>query len=114
LDSALQSQFALLRTELLQVVSNRIEEVARPLHEEVAKFKLLLACATESVERADLFTSRESSEHELSVVVDDVAVAVMASKEANEAIVDKAFGEMDLVGEECPFGCFSPWASPSL
>jgi hypothetical protein len=62
LDPALQSQFALLRTEILQLVAIRIEEVARPLREEAAKFKLLLACVTNSMGRADLFASYESYE----------------------------------------------------
>jgi hypothetical protein len=64
LDSSLQSQFAMLRTELLQMVVERIEEVSRPLLEEVATIKLLLARVTGSLE----CTSDESAEHESSVV----------------------------------------------
>jgi hypothetical protein len=42
-DSHLQCQFALLRLELAQLVANRVEEASRPLREEVASLKLLLA-----------------------------------------------------------------------
>lgn len=42
-DSTFQSRFALLRLELCQLVADRIEEVSRPLREEVATLKLLLA-----------------------------------------------------------------------
>jgi hypothetical protein len=48
------------------------------------------------------------------VVVDDDAVAAVASKTGDEAIDDTAHVESDMVGEEeCFFGCFSPRASPS-
>jgi hypothetical protein len=109
----LQSQLARVRAELLQLVADCIEEVARPLREEAAKLKLLLARVTESMERADLFASCELSGQESSVVVDDDAVVVMASKAADEAIDGKALGESDIVGEQCLFGCLSPQASPS-
>lgn len=66
LDSALHSQFVLLRTELVQHVDARVEEVARPLRDEVTKLKLLLARVTESVGHADLFASCESSRHDSS------------------------------------------------
>jgi hypothetical protein len=92
----------------------RVEEVARPLRDEVTNLKLLLARVTESVEHADLFVSCESSEHESHVVVDDDAVAAVASKTGDEAIDDTAHVESNMVGEEeCFFGCFSPRASPS-
>lgn len=42
-ESRLQCQFALLRLELVQLVSNHVEDVSRPLREEVASLKLLLA-----------------------------------------------------------------------
>lgn len=118
LDSALQSQFALLRMELLQLVADRIEEVSRPLREEVAAFKLLLAHVTDSLERADSFASCESTEQESCVLVDDDAVVEMTLKVGEEAIVGKAPEESTEVGEECIFGCFSPRArscpSPQL
>jgi hypothetical protein len=43
LDSLFQSQVALMRMELLQLVDVRVEEASRPLREEVAALKLLLA-----------------------------------------------------------------------
>jgi hypothetical protein len=39
-DFDLQAQFATLRTELLQLVADRIEEVSRPLRDEAAAMKL--------------------------------------------------------------------------
>jgi hypothetical protein len=54
----------MLRTELLQMVAKRIEEVYRPLLEEVAAIKLLLACVTGSFE----CTFDESAEQESFVV----------------------------------------------
>jgi hypothetical protein len=39
----LDSQFALMRMELLQLVDVHVKEASRPLHEEVAMLKLLLA-----------------------------------------------------------------------
>jgi hypothetical protein len=54
----------MLRTELLQMVVERIEEVSRPLLEEVAAIKLLLARVTGSLKR----TFDESVEQESFVV----------------------------------------------
>jgi hypothetical protein len=59
-----RSQFALLRTKLLERVADHIEEVAHPLREEASEFKLLLVLATESMERANLFACCEASEQE--------------------------------------------------
>jgi hypothetical protein len=42
-DSVFLSRFALMRMELLQLVDVRVEEASRPLREEVANLKLLLA-----------------------------------------------------------------------
>jgi hypothetical protein len=53
LESLLQCQFALLRMELSQLVADRIEEASRPLREEVASLKLLLARAGDSLELSD-------------------------------------------------------------
>jgi hypothetical protein len=53
--------------ELLQLVDVRVEEASRPLREEVANLKLLLAHVTGSLERA----SGESAEQESSVVEED-------------------------------------------
>jgi hypothetical protein len=107
LNSALQSQFALLRTELLLLVADRIEQVARPLHREMENFKLLFARVTDSGERAVLTVSCQSS-----VVVDDETIAMMASKASDEAVVDKAPRELDVVAEESFFSCFSPHVYP--
>jgi hypothetical protein len=41
----------------------------------------------------------------LSVVADDEAIVVMVSMAGDEVIVDKSWGELDVVGEECFFGC---------
>jgi hypothetical protein len=106
LDFTLQSKFSLLRREILQHVAIRNGEVARPLREEVTKFKLMLARVTESMGRAYL-----SFEHESSAVIDDDAVTLIASKASDESTDDKAPRELDMVGEECFFGCFSPRAS---
>jgi hypothetical protein len=50
LDSLLQSQVALMRMELLQLVDVHIEEACRPLREEVATLKLLLVRVGDSLE----------------------------------------------------------------
>jgi hypothetical protein len=50
LDSLLQSQVALVRMDLLQLVDVRVEEASRPLREEVAALKLLLARVGDSLE----------------------------------------------------------------
>lgn len=42
-DSRLQCQFGLMRVELAQLVANHVEEMSRPLREEMASLKLLLA-----------------------------------------------------------------------
>jgi hypothetical protein len=49
----LQAQFASLRTELLQLVADRIEEVTRPLRDEADAIKLWLSRAAGSWERAE-------------------------------------------------------------
>jgi hypothetical protein len=53
-DFDLQAQFASLRTELLQLVADRIEEVTRPLWDEAAAIKLWLARAVGSWERVEV------------------------------------------------------------
>jgi hypothetical protein len=45
--------FALLRLELAQLVANHVEDVSRPLSEEVASLKLLLASADVSLEEIE-------------------------------------------------------------
>jgi hypothetical protein len=103
LDSPLQSQFAMLRKELLQLVVDHIEEVSRPLREEVATIKLLLARVASSLDRTDLC----SSKRELSVVVDVDAGDEMTSEAADVAILCETLEETSVVGDDSSFGCFS-------
>jgi hypothetical protein len=49
-DSLFQSQVALVRMELLQLVDARVEEPSRPFREEVVALKLLLARVGDSLE----------------------------------------------------------------
>ena len=49
LNSVFQSQFALLRMELHRPIADSIEEASRPLREEVAALKLLLARAGDAL-----------------------------------------------------------------
>jgi hypothetical protein len=57
LDSLFQSQIALMRMELLQLAEARVEEASRPLREEVATLKLLLARVGDSLESSKACTS---------------------------------------------------------
>jgi hypothetical protein len=75
LDSAFQTQFALLCTELLQLVADRIEEVSHPLREQAETIKFLLA-RVGSLEHMDLFSSK-STKYELYVVIADDVVSKM-------------------------------------
>jgi hypothetical protein len=88
---------------------DRIEEVSRPLREEVATIKLLLARVTGSLECGDLGASCESSKQESSIVATDDEFET-ASKVGDEAIADKTLEESSTVEEECIYGCFSPHA----
>jgi hypothetical protein len=56
LDSLFQSQVALIRMELLQLVDVRVEEASRPLREEVAMLKLQLARVGDSREPTEACT----------------------------------------------------------
>jgi hypothetical protein len=56
-DSHLQCQFELVRMELAQLVANRVEDASRPLHEEVARLKLLLARIGVSLEPTEACSS---------------------------------------------------------
>ncbi|KAK1644447.1 hypothetical protein QYE76_062252 [Lolium multiflorum] len=56
-DSHLQCQFASLRLELAQLVANRVEEASRPLREEVASLKLLLASVGVPLEPTEVCSS---------------------------------------------------------
>jgi hypothetical protein len=57
LDSFFESQVALMRMELLQLVDVRVEEASQPLREEVAALKLLLARVGDSLETPKACTS---------------------------------------------------------
>jgi hypothetical protein len=83
--------------------------VSRPLPEEVATLKLLLADVAASLECADLCASCESIEQDSLMVVVDVDVVIeMTPKTDDEAIVGKALKDSAMVGKECIFVCFSP------
>ena len=94
LDSVFQSQFALLRMEFLQLVAVRIEEVARPLREEVATLKLLLAHVGVSLEPAKSCASRGLE---------------LAPASPLDSIEQKS----SVVEVEHLYGCFFPRGSPS-
>uniref|UniRef100_A0ACD5YZB1 Uncharacterized protein n=1 Tax=Avena sativa TaxID=4498 RepID=A0ACD5YZB1_AVESA len=85
LDSLFQSQVALMRLELIQLVDVRIEEATRPLPEEVATLKQLLSRDGVSLESTEA--------HYL-------------------APLDSAKQKSSVVEEEHLFGCFSPRGSP--
>jgi hypothetical protein len=70
--------------ELVQLVADRIEEASRPLREEVASLKLLLARVGDSLELSDACASGGQSTEQKSSVVE----------------------------EEHLFGCFSPRGNP--
>jgi hypothetical protein len=57
LDSLLQSQIALMRMELHQLVDVHVEEACRPLRKEVATLKLLLARVGDSLDPTEACTS---------------------------------------------------------
>jgi hypothetical protein len=57
LESLFQSQVALMRMELLQLVDVRVEEASRPLRAELEMLKLLLARAGDSSEPTKACTS---------------------------------------------------------
>jgi hypothetical protein len=59
LDSVFRSQFALMRMELIQLVDVRVEEVSRPLREEVATLKLLLARVSVPLDLTEECTSAD-------------------------------------------------------
>ena len=93
-DSVVHSQFALLCLELSQLIADRIEEAARPLREEVATLKLLLAGVDGPPKEA-----RGS---------DGLGLA------HGEALfpLDSVEQRSSVVEETLHFGCFSPRGSP--
>jgi hypothetical protein len=95
LDSVFKSQFALLRMELLQLVANHIEEVSRPLRDEVAALKLLLARIGDSLGSLEACTSRGLG------LTPSLASFPLDSTEQKSSVVE----------EEHLYGCFSPHGS---
>jgi hypothetical protein len=83
--------------ELLQLVDVRVEEASRPLREEVAAVKLLLACAGVSVEPIEACPSVS-----LGLAKVQASVALDSSEEKS------------VVEEEHIHGCFSPRGPSSL
>jgi hypothetical protein len=79
--------------ELLQLVDVRVEEASRPLREEVAALKLLLACAGVSVEPTEACPS----------------VCLGHTKPTASVALDSS-----VVEEEHLHGCFSPRGPSSL
>jgi hypothetical protein len=45
--------------ELAQLVANRVEEVSRPIHEEVASLKMLLARVGDSLQPTKICSSKQ-------------------------------------------------------
>jgi len=78
--------------ELLQLVEVRIEEMSRPLREEVAALKLLLARGGDSLEPAETCRS------------DDLGLPKARDLVAFESSEQKS----SMVEDEQLFGCFSP------
>jgi hypothetical protein len=95
LDSLFQSQFALMRMELLQLVDVHVEEASRPLREDVAALKLLLSRIGDSL---DLLEACTSSGLGLAPVQ---ALFPLVSIEENLSVVE----------EEHLYGCISPRGS---
>uniref|UniRef100_A0ACD5VXY3 Uncharacterized protein n=1 Tax=Avena sativa TaxID=4498 RepID=A0ACD5VXY3_AVESA len=91
LDSLFQSQVTLMRMELLQLVDVRIEEVCRPLREEVAALKLLVrgAGSLEPMEACPF----------------DGLVHAGAQ---DSTVLDSSEKKSSVVKEEQLYSCFSP------
>jgi hypothetical protein len=94
LDSLFQSQVALMRMELLQIVGIRVEEASRPLREEVAWLKLLLTRVGDSLEPIKACTSDG-----------------LAPKQASFPL-DSTIQKSSLVEEDHLYGSISPCCSP--
>jgi hypothetical protein len=98
LDTLFQSKVALMRMELLQLVDVRVEEASRPLREEVATLKLLLAHAGVSLEPAQTRTA------------DGLGLAPVQAA----CPFDSAEQKSSVVEEDHLHGCFSPRGSLCL
>jgi hypothetical protein len=82
--------------ELIQLVATRVEEATRPLREEVASLKLLLAHVGDSLEPTEACSS---GGHELATVQVSLALGSVEEKSS-------------VVEEEYLYSCFSPRGSP--
>jgi hypothetical protein len=82
--------------ELLQLVDVRVEEASRPLREEVANLKLLLACIGDSLESLVACTRGDLG------LVSTQASLPLYSTNLKSPVVE----------EKQPYGCFSPCGSP--
>uniref|UniRef100_A0ACD6A5B7 Uncharacterized protein n=1 Tax=Avena sativa TaxID=4498 RepID=A0ACD6A5B7_AVESA len=89
------AQVALMCMELLQLVEVRIEEVARPLREEVATLKSLLVCVDDSLELAEACTSGG-----LGLALAQASSLLESTKQKSSVV------------EEHLYGCVSPRGSP--
>jgi hypothetical protein len=96
LNSLFQSQVALMRLELLQLVDVRVEEASRPLREELATLKLLLARAGDSSDPAKACTSGGPK------LAHGHALFPHDSTEQKSSVVE----------EDRLYGCISPQDSP--
>jgi hypothetical protein len=85
-----------MRLELLQLVEARVEEASRPLREEVATLKLLLAHVGDSLESSKACTSSGMG------IAPAQALLPPDSVEQKSSVVEK----------EHLYGCLSPHGSP--
>jgi hypothetical protein len=102
-----------MRSEILQLAVNRIEEVSRPLREEVAMTNLLLARGTSSLDHvgvcaSDDFTKRDSIHMWLILMM---WLLRLHRSLARKPVVGKAAVEPYFVEEECNFDRFAPCVS---
>jgi hypothetical protein len=98
LDTLLQSHVALMRMELLQLVDVRVEETSRPLREELATLKLMLARAGDSSESAKACTSSGPQ------------LAPAQASLPHDCTEQKSL----VIDEDHLYGCISPCGSPCL
>jgi hypothetical protein len=96
LESLIQSHVALMRKQLLQLVDIRMEEASRPLRDEVAALKLLLAHVGDSLEPTEACTFGDLG---------------LAPAQAS-LLLDSTEHKSSMVEEEHLHGCFSPRGSP--
>jgi hypothetical protein len=84
-----------MRMQLLQLVDIHVEEAPRPICEEVAALKLLLACIGDSLEPSEACTSG------------DLGLALTQASLPVDSIEHKS----SVVEEEHLHGCYSQWKS---